>query len=282
MKRKARAAESFEAHDVKCECGTRIGTDEEIYMKSVPFEVIDIEDGWKVICMNCAKSFEAESKFDKLSNEIAKDYEKKGKSKEEADKIGNATAYKIGVAKYGKRGMKRKARAGRAMNAETFGAETDYDDYIQRIFTFINEKLGNEYFLSIEDEEEVARFQQAFNEEFDENAKAIEEANDWTWEEILGAEGFDAEFTNQEEAALRKYIDIPPTNMSSDKGFSEQKWRKFNQKTKGMIPTELSIDSMRRKVKQDMPTGFKVVQLAIIGAVAGWATYTATKNDNKQ
>ena len=65
----------------------------------------------------------AESKFDKLSNEIAKDYEKKGKSKKEADKIGNATAYKIGVAKYGKQGMERKARAGRAMNAESFGAE---------------------------------------------------------------------------------------------------------------------------------------------------------------
>ena len=65
----------------------------------------------------------AESKFDKLSNEIAKDYEKKGKSKKEADKIGNATAYKIGVAKYGKRGMERKARAGRAMNAESFGAD---------------------------------------------------------------------------------------------------------------------------------------------------------------
>ena len=51
----------FEAHDVKCECGTRIGTDEEIYMGSVPFEVIDNEDGWKVVCMKCAKSFDAET-----------------------------------------------------------------------------------------------------------------------------------------------------------------------------------------------------------------------------
>ena len=65
----------------------------------------------------------AESKFDKLSNEIAKDYEKKGKSKDEAEEIGKATAYKIGVAKYGKRGMERKARAGRAKNAESFEAE---------------------------------------------------------------------------------------------------------------------------------------------------------------
>jgi hypothetical protein len=68
----------------------------------------------------------AESKFDKLSNEIAKDYEKKGKSKDEAEEIGKATAYKIGVAKYGKRGMERKARAGRAKNAESFGAEEDF------------------------------------------------------------------------------------------------------------------------------------------------------------
>lgn len=55
----------FEAHDVKCECGTTIGTDEEIYMNSVPFEVIDIEDGWKVVCMNCAKSFDAETEIPK-------------------------------------------------------------------------------------------------------------------------------------------------------------------------------------------------------------------------
>jgi hypothetical protein len=46
-----------------CECGTRIGTDEEIYMKSVPFEVIDTEDGWKIVCMNCAKSFNALSEI---------------------------------------------------------------------------------------------------------------------------------------------------------------------------------------------------------------------------
>ena len=69
------------------------------------------------------EEFGAESKFDKLSNEIAKDYEKKGKSKDEAEEIGKATAYKIGVAKYGKRGMERKARAGRAKNAESFGAD---------------------------------------------------------------------------------------------------------------------------------------------------------------
>lgn len=65
--------------------------------------------------------FEAESKFDKLSDEIAAQYRKKGKSSAEAERIGKATAYKIGVRKYGKAGMTRKARRGK--RAESFEAE---------------------------------------------------------------------------------------------------------------------------------------------------------------
>lgn len=65
--------------------------------------------------------FEAESKFDKLSDEIAAQYRKKGKSSAEAERIGKATAYKIGVRKYGKEGMTRRARRG--MRAESFEAE---------------------------------------------------------------------------------------------------------------------------------------------------------------
>ena len=45
--------------------------------------------------------FDAESKFDNLAKEIAEDYREKGKSPEEAMKIGKATAAKIGRAKYG-------------------------------------------------------------------------------------------------------------------------------------------------------------------------------------
>ena len=44
-----------------------------------------------------------ESKFDKLAKEIAEDYEDKGKSPQEAMEIGEATAAKIGRAKFGKR-----------------------------------------------------------------------------------------------------------------------------------------------------------------------------------
>ena len=97
----------------------------------------------------------AESKFDKLSNEIAKDYEKKGKSKKEADKIGKATAYKVGVAKYGKRGMERKARAGRAKNAESFDAEvygiesgSKIETSFQNLFEYLNSAIDDEYFLT--------------------------------------------------------------------------------------------------------------------------------------
>lgn len=62
-----------------------------------------------------------ESKFDKLADKIAKEYRKDGDSAEKAKEIGEATAAKIGFAKYGKRGMERKARAGR--DAESFSAE---------------------------------------------------------------------------------------------------------------------------------------------------------------
>ncbi len=60
------------------------------------------------------KTMGAESKFDKLSNEIAEEYEEKGMSPEKAEKIGDATAAKIGMAKYGKKGMAKKAKAGMA------------------------------------------------------------------------------------------------------------------------------------------------------------------------
>ena len=70
----------------------------------------------------------------------------------------------------------------------SFGAE-DIDDYIQRIFTFIDEKVGTEYFGSIEDEEEVIRFKQAFMDKFNE----IEEPSIIDWNEIFSAESFGAE-----------------------------------------------------------------------------------------
>jgi hypothetical protein len=66
----------------------------------------------------------AESRFDKLADKIAAQYEKKGKSAKEAMRIGQATAYKIGAEKYGRQGMAALARAGRRranMAAEDYG-----------------------------------------------------------------------------------------------------------------------------------------------------------------
>tara|TARA_A100001201_G_scaffold142414_1_gene140548 strand:+ start:916 stop:3102 length:2187 start_codon:yes stop_codon:yes gene_type:complete len=69
----------------------------------------------------------AESKFDRLSKEIEDEYVEKGMSREEAEKIGDATAAKIGRAKYGKRGMANKSR--RARRAESLRrAEMTRDD----------------------------------------------------------------------------------------------------------------------------------------------------------
>ncbi len=64
----------------------------------------------------------AESKFDELSDEIAEDYEDEGKSPEEAERIGDATAAKIGYARHGKREMMRRAKAGRRKKADMVGS----------------------------------------------------------------------------------------------------------------------------------------------------------------
>ncbi len=53
------------------------------------------------------------TKFDKLKQHIAREYEKKGMSHEEAEKIGAETAAKIGIEKYGKGGMEHKSEEGR-------------------------------------------------------------------------------------------------------------------------------------------------------------------------
>ena len=68
------------------------------------------------------ESFGAESKFDKLAKEIAEEYEEKGKSPKEAMEIGEATAAKIGRAKFGKRKF---AKMGK--KAESFGADEELE-----------------------------------------------------------------------------------------------------------------------------------------------------------
>jgi hypothetical protein len=54
----------------------------------------------------------AESAFDRLEDEVADEYEEKGMSDKEAQKVGAAVAYKQGVKKYGKKIMSEAARKG--------------------------------------------------------------------------------------------------------------------------------------------------------------------------
>ena len=55
----------------------------------------------------------AESKFDRLARHIAREYRERGYSEEEAQRIGQETAAKIGREKYGEKKMEEKAEAGR-------------------------------------------------------------------------------------------------------------------------------------------------------------------------
>ena len=73
------------------------------------WEKLNIKDG----------TWGAESRFDKLSNEIADEYEEKGMSPEKAQEVGDATAAKIGRAKYGKTGMRKMQKKG--MKSDTVG-----------------------------------------------------------------------------------------------------------------------------------------------------------------
>ena len=59
-----------------------------------------------------------QSKFDKLAAEIAREYQREGYSPAEAERIGRATAAKIGRAKYGARKFAAMGRAGRKRAAK--------------------------------------------------------------------------------------------------------------------------------------------------------------------
>jgi len=130
-----------------------VGGDESVPMTDEPSS-IEAFEAEKKNC-GCGKdpciTYGAESKFDELAKDIAKDYREKGKSPEEAMEIGEATAAKIGRAKYGK---KKFAKMGK-------GAETD-------VGTTIDDIIMDEYVdegEALEDAEEYARkARQALNE----------------------------------------------------------------------------------------------------------------------
>lgn len=57
------------------------------------------------------------SAFSQLAGKVASAYERAGKSKAVAERIGGGVAYKVGVKKMGKKALLAKARAARMRNA---------------------------------------------------------------------------------------------------------------------------------------------------------------------
>ena len=90
--------------------------------KIVPIRTMN-EHGRKKL-VNALDKMDAESAFDKLEDEVAEEYEEKGMSDEEADKIGAAVAYKQGVKKYGKKVMTEAAKKGVSAKSLSKEAET--------------------------------------------------------------------------------------------------------------------------------------------------------------
>ena len=124
-------AENEDEAEMECSwCGKDVKKGDKFYF---------VDGAWTrdVLCVSCKEegegedadwgrlnieegSFDAESRFDKLSNEIADEYEEKGMSPEKAQEVGDATAAKIGRAKYGKTGMRKMQRKG--MKADMVGS----------------------------------------------------------------------------------------------------------------------------------------------------------------
>ena len=123
-------AENEDEAEMECSwCGKDVKKGDKFYF---------VDGAWTrdVLCISCKEegddedadwgklnikkgSFDAESRFDKLSNEIADEYEEKGMSPEKAQEVGDATAAKIGRAKYGKTGMRNMQKKG--MRADMVG-----------------------------------------------------------------------------------------------------------------------------------------------------------------
>lgn len=171
--------------------------------------------------------------------------------------------------------------------AETFESETDYDDYINRIFTFIDEKVGTEYFPSDEDEEEVERFKKGFYDEFDEVGKAIEDANDWSWNEILGAETFETDVWN--EPALRKlhrdileYVEteMPPSfeTLPFNKSLSRKLYEILN-RIESKLNKSYSAEGEDEKAERIMKL-LRIVRRKATGSNARYAKNYAREAEN--
>jgi len=98
-----------------------------------------------------------QSNFNKLASKITAQYLDKGFSREEAEKIGNATAYKIGVRKYGKGGMAKKAAAGRK-RAEGTDVMWDGDEWVLVKDNTVADVIADEYLDMGEDYDDADQY----------------------------------------------------------------------------------------------------------------------------
>ena len=96
------------------------------------------------------------------------------------------------------------------------------------------------------------------------------------------AQEFESEFTHQDMLALRKHIDMPPESYSKNEGFQEKRWRRYNQKQKGMIPMAKSPDAMRREVVKNLPKEFKIAQYSVVALFAGLISYSIWKENKEE
>jgi hypothetical protein len=163
-------------------------------------------DNWLLECSRCKAEWNqygentldggytgnAESRFDKLSNEIADEYEEKGMSPEKAQEVGDATAAMIGRKKYGKKGMAKMQREG--MNAEGF-TDINYDAKIR-----LNNPKDAKYITpSIEDGMDF------------ENGEGVLSSKSKI---DLNAEGDSATYSPSDEPDMVNEIQTSPTNES--------------------------------------------------------------------
>ena len=100
-----------------------------------------------------------QSNFNKLANKITAQYLDKGFSREEAEKIGKSTAYKIGVRKYGKTGMAKKAAAGRK-RAEGTDVMWDGDEWVLVKDNTVADVIADEYLDMGEDYDDADQYAQ--------------------------------------------------------------------------------------------------------------------------
>jgi len=98
-----------------------------------------------------------QSNFNKLANKITAQYLDKGFSREEAEKIGKSTAYKIGVRKYGKAGMSKRAAAGRK-RAEGTEIMWDDDEWVLVKDNTVADVIADEYLDMGEDYDDADNY----------------------------------------------------------------------------------------------------------------------------